>query len=390
MLPSCAPPAYRSFETFQEFSTTSSVVVAPPVYDPTDFPPPYSSRDVSVAGSHHSVSENNTSVHNGVNSRLSHNTAGTEFVHTQENSPNVQVCQQCGRRYRLSHQCTRDENWSVRLPPYQQNERNDNINGENVSCSPNSDTAAVLAVTAPGSISIETSHSSETPTDESSAQEISSSEYSSSYDSTVSSLNTPRQDNFLEHISENVVREPSPTTVEPCSVSSMNYSNVVISNARTSTIPESVNSNVEHNYNIESVHRVQRSQRPPVRACLHHNGTSIIPPNVELPVDFNECNYSPSTIQNIQASPSRNKSANKRNRTKSGKLVQKKMIKSKHVRSQQQRPRCSAVEDPKTEAVGLIGNESESSVSRNTNTSATTSEQCVLNPMIPLSKETVV
>ncbi|EDO41456.1 predicted protein [Nematostella vectensis] len=50
MLPPYAPPVYRSVDNFQDFGATS-YIVPPPVFDPTDLPPPYSSRDASMTGS---------------------------------------------------------------------------------------------------------------------------------------------------------------------------------------------------------------------------------------------------------------------------------------------------------------------------------------------------
>lgn len=64
MLPSYAPPVYHSVENFQEYGL-SSCIVPPPVFDPTDLPPPYSSQNPSLAESQYSLSspESSTSQH---------------------------------------------------------------------------------------------------------------------------------------------------------------------------------------------------------------------------------------------------------------------------------------------------------------------------------------
>ena len=378
MLPTCAPPAYtcRSFETFQEFSTTSSFVVAPPVYDPTDFPPPYSSREVSVAGSDISVGENNTSIHNNnnsTNSRLPHVVVETGIGHAQDNHSHQRHCEQCGKSYICAHQCSLAGNWSRHLPPYQQNEGNNNINRENVSCSEDS---ATVEVNTPSNGCTQSSLSSQAPADESSAHEISSSDHSLSFDSNVSSLNTPPRDNFLD-------REPSVA---------MNYSNTInSSHLRTLTDPENASSRMEQNSTFESAYGAQRLLRPPVRACLHHSGTSIIPPNVELPLDFYEVDFTPNTIQvQIQSSPNRNRSVYKRSKARAGKVVSKKAAKSKCGRNQQQRAKWSAVEEPKMEAVRLMGNDSERIVGRSTSSNEIDVQERGTNATVLLNKETVV
>lgn len=55
MLPPYAPPVYHSVENFQEYGI-SSCIVPPPVFDPTDLPPPYSSQNPSLADSQNSLS----------------------------------------------------------------------------------------------------------------------------------------------------------------------------------------------------------------------------------------------------------------------------------------------------------------------------------------------
>lgn len=64
MLPSYAPPVYHSVENFQDYGL-SSCIVPPPVFDPTDLPPPYSSQNPSLAESQYSLSspESSTSQH---------------------------------------------------------------------------------------------------------------------------------------------------------------------------------------------------------------------------------------------------------------------------------------------------------------------------------------
>lgn len=55
MLPPYAPPVYHSVENFQDYGM-SSCIVPPPVFDPTDLPPPYSSQNPSLAESQYSLS----------------------------------------------------------------------------------------------------------------------------------------------------------------------------------------------------------------------------------------------------------------------------------------------------------------------------------------------
>ncbi|KAJ7394019.1 hypothetical protein OS493_003692 [Desmophyllum pertusum] len=55
MLPPYAPPVYHSVENFQDYGI-SSCIVPPPVFDPTDLPPPYSSQNPSLAESQYSLS----------------------------------------------------------------------------------------------------------------------------------------------------------------------------------------------------------------------------------------------------------------------------------------------------------------------------------------------
>jgi len=64
MLPSYAPPVYHSVENFQDYGL-SSCIVPPPVFDPTDLPPPYSSQNPSLAESQYSLSspESSSSQH---------------------------------------------------------------------------------------------------------------------------------------------------------------------------------------------------------------------------------------------------------------------------------------------------------------------------------------
>lgn len=54
MLPPYAPPVYHSVDNFQEYGL-SSCIVPPPVFDPTDLPPPYSSQNPSLADSQNSL-----------------------------------------------------------------------------------------------------------------------------------------------------------------------------------------------------------------------------------------------------------------------------------------------------------------------------------------------
>lgn len=54
MLPPYAPPVYHSVDNFQEYGL-SSCIVPPPVFDPTDLPPPYSSQNPSLAESRNSL-----------------------------------------------------------------------------------------------------------------------------------------------------------------------------------------------------------------------------------------------------------------------------------------------------------------------------------------------
>lgn len=55
VLPPYAPPVYHSVENFQDYGL-SSCIVPPPVFDPTDLPPPYSSQNPSLAESQYSLS----------------------------------------------------------------------------------------------------------------------------------------------------------------------------------------------------------------------------------------------------------------------------------------------------------------------------------------------
>lgn len=55
ILPPYAPPVYHSVENFQDYGI-SSCIVPPPVFDPTDLPPPYSSQNPSLAESQYSLS----------------------------------------------------------------------------------------------------------------------------------------------------------------------------------------------------------------------------------------------------------------------------------------------------------------------------------------------
>lgn len=50
ILPPYAPPIYRSVDNVQDCGATS-YIVPPPVFDPTDLPPPYSSRNASLSSS---------------------------------------------------------------------------------------------------------------------------------------------------------------------------------------------------------------------------------------------------------------------------------------------------------------------------------------------------
>lgn len=54
-IPSYAPPVYHSIENFPDYGL-SSCIVPPPVFDPTDLPPPYSSQNLSLAESQNSLS----------------------------------------------------------------------------------------------------------------------------------------------------------------------------------------------------------------------------------------------------------------------------------------------------------------------------------------------
>ena len=56
MLPPYAPPIYRSVDNFQDCGATS-YIVPPPVFDPTDLPPPYTSRNASLSSSGFSLYE---------------------------------------------------------------------------------------------------------------------------------------------------------------------------------------------------------------------------------------------------------------------------------------------------------------------------------------------
>lgn len=55
MLPPYAPPVYHSIENIPDYGL-SSCIVPPPVFDPTDLPPPYSSQNPSLADSQTSLS----------------------------------------------------------------------------------------------------------------------------------------------------------------------------------------------------------------------------------------------------------------------------------------------------------------------------------------------
>lgn len=398
MLPSYAPPAYRSFETFQDFSATSTFVVPPPVYDPTDFPPPYSSRDISVASSQISISENNANTDGTsgtsrwTSGQPSCSAARTQVTLVQQNYPIMQLCSRCGKNYRHLHQCGSDGTWAVQLPPYQQSEGNNNVNGSNVTCSQSSGTTTLLLRDNIATASAHTQISCSEVTPDDSAQEISSSEFSSSYESTVSSLNTPPQANFLTNIAESTVRGlPTAQTIDTCTVSNMNYSNTVI-NGRSLTVLESSNKSTQQ--------RGHRSQRSQSRSCRHHRlsvencGASIIPPNVELPLDFFECDFAPNTSQNRQ---SQNRRSTERNKARASAGVEmfshKKRVKSKRTRDQQQRPkrpRCAMSVEPKAEAVSLLRNGSAGAEGINEATDEATPQHCRMNSLFSLNKETVV
>ena len=408
MMPSYPPPAYRSFETFQEFSATSTSVVPPPIYDPTDFPPPYSSRDVSVTGSQISISENNANTN--CTSGTARSTVGqpscsaarTQVTVVQQNFPNIQLCHRCGKNYRHLHRCGSNGTWEVQLPPYRHCEGNTSMHRANATSNQGSDTTMLLReniVAASGHAQV--SSSSEIAPDES-TQEASSSEFSCSYESTVSSLNTPPLANYLADIAETTITElPTTQTIDTCAVSNMNH-NSTVNSGRSPMIPESSNDGVDHDENKSRQHRGHLSQRSPSRSrhcrLSVENVTlaNIIPPNMELPLDFFECDFAPNTSQSRLNQNSRFAERNKpKADTGVEVFLHKKRVKSKRTRDKQQRqkrPRCAISEEPKAEAVSLLGNEGARVEGSNLNeaTDEAAPQHCRMNSAFSLNKETVV
>lgn len=83
---SYAPPVYHSVDNLQAFGTTP-YIVPPPVFDPTDFPPPYSSRNPSLSNSHSSLSYRDCGSYCGSSRRESHRTS----LYTQHSATGFHV-----------------------------------------------------------------------------------------------------------------------------------------------------------------------------------------------------------------------------------------------------------------------------------------------------------